>query len=207
MERPTNELFEATAMPDRDWWQALWPDPKRVLTDIGIRRGMHVVDLCCGDGYFTAPLAQLLGDGTVVAVELSADMMAAARIEVERATVGNVTFVRGDAMKLAELVPDPVDLVLIANTFHGAPDHTGLARAARAALRADGAFVVINWWPRPREETAVLGKPRGPRFDLRFSPEQVAAWVEPAGFRLREVKEVGPYHYGAIFDVAIGGDR
>lgn len=67
------------------------------------------------------------------------------------------------------------------------------------ALRDDGIFVVINWWPRPREETAVLGKPRGPRFDLRFSPEQVAAWVEPAGFRLREVKEVGPYHYGAIF--------
>ena len=60
MERPTNELFEATAMPDRDWWQALWPDPKRVLTDIGIRRGMHVVDLCCGDGYFTAPLGQLV---------------------------------------------------------------------------------------------------------------------------------------------------
>jgi ubiquinone/menaquinone biosynthesis C-methylase UbiE len=193
-------------MPDRDWWQALWPDPKRVLEDIGVVGGMQVIDLCCGDGYFTAPMGQLVADGTVFAVELSAEMIAAARAEVERAGVGNVTFIQGDAMNLAELVPAPVDLVLIANTFHGALDHTGLARAVRATLKDDGTFVVINWWPRPREETTVLGKPRGPRPELRFSPDQVAAWVEPAGFRLREVKKVSPYHYGAIFDVAVERD-
>ncbi len=196
--------FEATLMPDRDWWQALWPDPKRVLEDIGIVAGMRVVDLCSGDGYFTAPMGRLVANGTVFALELSTDMMAAARTELEKAGVDNVTFIQNDAMKLAELIPEPVDLVLIANTFHGAPDHTGLARAVRTTLRDDGAFVVINWWPRPREETTVLGKPRGPRSELRFSPEQVAAWVAPAGFRLREVKEVGPYHYGAVFDVAVG---
>jgi len=199
-------VFEATAMPDRDWWQALWPEPKRILGAVGVARGMCVVDLCSGDGYFTAPMAELVVGSTVLAVELSEEMIAAARAEVERAGVDNVTFIQGDAMRLAELVPEPVDLVLIANTFHGAPDHTGLARAVRAVLRDEGTFVVINWWPRPREETTVLGKPRGPRFELRFSPEQVAAWVEPAGFRLREVKEVGPYHYGAIFDAVMDKD-
>lgn len=190
-------------MPDRDWWEALWPDPKGVLEQVGVAAGMRVIDLCCGDGYFTAPMGQLVADGAVIAVELSAEMMAAARAEVELAGVGNVTFIQDDAMRLADLVPDSVDLVLIANTFHGAPDHTGLARAVRATLGADGTFVVINWWPRPRVETTVLGKPRGPRSELRFSPEQVADWVEPAGFRLREVKEVGPYHYGAIFDASV----
>jgi hypothetical protein len=25
-------------MPDRNWWQELWPDPARVLREIGIRR-------------------------------------------------------------------------------------------------------------------------------------------------------------------------
>jgi protein-L-isoaspartate O-methyltransferase len=200
MERTGTKLFEATAMPDRDWWQALWPDPKRVLEQIGVVPGIRAIDLCSGDGYFTAPMGQLVADGSVVAVELSSEMMAAARAEVKRAGVRNVTFIQDDAMKLAELIQEPVDLVLIANTFHGAPDHSGLARAVRSTLRADGIFVVINWWPRPREETTVLGKPRGPRADLRFSPEQVAVWVEPAGFRLREVKEVGPYHYGAIFE-------
>ena len=49
-------------MPDREWWQALWPDPGRVLEDVGVGDGMRVVDLCCGDGYFTVPMAQLVGD-------------------------------------------------------------------------------------------------------------------------------------------------
>jgi protein-L-isoaspartate O-methyltransferase len=195
-------LFRATTMPDREWWQALWPDPGRVLEDVGVGDGMRVVDLCCGDGYFTVPMAQLVGDGRVFAVELCEEIMATARAGAASLGATNISFLQGDAMRLAEPVQEPVDAVLIANTFHGAPDHTGLARAVAAALRSGGTFVVINWWPRPREETTVLGEPRGPSADLRFSPEQVAAWVEPAGFRLQEVKEVGPYHYGAIFERA-----
>ena len=49
-------LFPATGMPDRDWWQALWPDPANVLQALGLQARMEVVDLCYGDGYFTGPL-------------------------------------------------------------------------------------------------------------------------------------------------------
>ena len=51
-------FFPATTMPDADWWQALWPDPAKVLVEMGVQPGMLVVDLCCGDGLFTAPLAR-----------------------------------------------------------------------------------------------------------------------------------------------------
>ncbi len=44
-------LFPATIMPDDDWWHDLWPDPSRVIEDVGITKNMDVVDLCCGDGY------------------------------------------------------------------------------------------------------------------------------------------------------------
>ena len=52
----TDAFFPATAMPDPDWWQALWPDPRSVLDEMGVEVGTVVVDLCCGDGLFTAPL-------------------------------------------------------------------------------------------------------------------------------------------------------
>ncbi|NIP64400.1 MAG: methyltransferase, partial [Gammaproteobacteria bacterium] len=39
-------------MPDRDWWNALWPDPEEIVRLVGVEAGMNVVDLCCGDGYF-----------------------------------------------------------------------------------------------------------------------------------------------------------
>ena len=57
----------------------------------------------------------------------------------------------------------------------------------------------MNWYPRPREETTVLGEPRGPRTDLRMSPEQTIKAVEAGGLRLAEMVEVPPYHYGAVF--------
>ena len=191
--------FRATAMPDRDWWQTLWPDPGAVLAAVGVGAAMRAVDLCCGDGLFTVAMAVLVGDGHVFAVDIDQDLLAAAELESERAGTSNISFVQGDAMDLPELIPEPVDMVVIANSFHGAPDHTALGRAVHAVLAPGGSFAVINWWPRPREETTVLGKPRGPRRELRFSPDQVAVWLAPAGFRLHEVKEVGPYHYGAIF--------
>ena len=53
------DFFPATLMPDHDWWAALWPDPEATLRAIGVRPGMTVIDLCCGDGYFTAPLAKM----------------------------------------------------------------------------------------------------------------------------------------------------
>ena len=51
--------FPATTMPDADWWQALWLDPPKILVEMGVEPGMVAVDLCCGDGLFTVPLAHI----------------------------------------------------------------------------------------------------------------------------------------------------
>ena len=57
------KLFHATAMPDGDWWRALWPDPAAVVDALGIQSGTTVVDVGCGDGYFTAAIARRVGGG------------------------------------------------------------------------------------------------------------------------------------------------
>ena len=61
----------------------------------------------------------------------------------------------------------------------------------------DGWF---TWHLRPREETTVLGEPRGPKTELRLSPEETIESVAPAGLKLAQLVEVPPYHYGAIFE-------
>ena len=192
-------LFPATAMPDRDWWQALWPDPGATLSGLGIERGAQVLDLCCGDGFFTVPLAQLVAPATVVAVDLLPEMLAGAAALAREHDVRNIDFRLHDVRDCAALVAGPVDVVFMANTFHGVPDKTTFAAAVRSVLRPGGRFVVINWDARPREETPVLGKPRGPATALRLSPEETAALVEPAGFRLGQVVPVGPFHHAAVF--------
>lgn len=53
--------------------------------------------------------------------------------------------------------------------------------------------------PAPRERTRVLDEPRGPATEMRMSPEQTRAAVEPEGFDLEQIVELPPYHYGAVF--------
>lgn len=102
---------------------------------------------------------------------------------------------------LARHLPERVDVVLIANTFHGVDDRAGLVRQAVSALRPGGRLVVVNWHDRPREETTVGGAPRGPPTELRLSPEETeravvdADYVTPA-----EQHDLPPYHYAVSFD-------
>ena len=66
-------------------------------------------------------------------------------------------------------------------------------------LKPGGRFGVVNWHPRPREETTILGEPRGPQTELRLSPTTTIAGVEASGLKLARLIEIPPYHYGAIF--------
>src|SRR3954463_12108477 len=127
-------FFEGTGMPDPGWWEALWPDPAGVLSELGIRPGMDVVDLCCGDGWFTLPLARLVR--TVCAVDIDGALLQAAKVRVaERGGAANCGFVKADAYDVGKLAPGAVDQVFLANAFHGVPDKPRLARAVRGVLK------------------------------------------------------------------------
>lgn len=197
-EKTIEGFFPATVMPDPNWWNALWSEPVDVLAKLGVEAGMDIVDLCCGDGLFTAALARMARH--VVAIDINPHMLDLARAKVATTGAGNCEFVEGDAYEISTHVPWPADWVLIANTFHGVPDKARLARAVTAALKPGGRFVVVNWHRRPREETVVLREPRGPRTEMRMTPDDVTAVVEPAGLRLVRVVELPPYHYGAIYE-------
>jgi hypothetical protein len=75
-------------------------------------------------------------------------------------------------------------------------------RAVANALVRHGHFAIVNWHARPREQTTILGEPRGPATELRMTPEATQAAVESAGFRLSQIVGLPPYHYGAIFEKA-----
>lgn len=167
-----------------------------MLEKLGIRQGLAAVDLCCGDGLFTAPLA--LSCRQVYAVDLDGQLLERASARIAEAGGRNCKFIQGDAYDAASLVPEPVEYVLLANTFHGVPDKERLSGAVASILVPGGNFAIVNWHAVPREQTVVLSQPRGPRTEMRMEPADVARAVELAGLRLSHVVELPPYHYGAI---------
>jgi ubiquinone/menaquinone biosynthesis C-methylase UbiE len=191
-------FFQGTEMPNAGWWEALWPDPAGVLAAVKLRPGMAAIDLCAGDGWFTLQIAKIARQ--VIAIDIDPNLLEVARRRLTESGVTNCDFVAGNAYELVKLVPRPADFIFLANAFHGVPDRPRLALAVRAALKPGGLFAIINWHQRPREETMILGEPRGPKTELRLSPEQTAKAVESSGMRLVHLVEAPPYHYGAVFE-------
>src|ERR1700730_2065781 len=122
-----------------------------------------------------------------------------ARGRVAETGAANCEFFVATAMAVDTVVPEPVDYVFLANTFHGVLDQRGLARVVAARLKPSGQFGIINWHRRPRKETVVLGQPRGPTTEMRIEAGEVTAILEPAGLLLNRTVELPPYHYGVVF--------
>jgi SAM-dependent methyltransferase len=191
-------FFEGTEMPTAGWWEALWRDPAAVLAAVGIGPGMDVIDLCSGDGWFTLQIARIVRH--VIAIDIDRNLLEIGRHRLQESNVANYDLVVANAYDVAEIAPQRVDFVFLANAFHGVPDQLRLARSVRQALKPSGRLAIVNWHRRPREETMVLGEPRGPRTELRMSPEQTMRAIEPAGLKPAFIVELPPYHYGAVFE-------
>jgi trans-aconitate 2-methyltransferase len=106
-----------------------------VLGRIDLRGDEVVLDAGCGSGELTAELAARVPRGRVYAVDGSPRMAELARERLgDRATVWV-----SDLLELE--VPEPVDLVFSAATFHWIADHERLFARLRAALKPGGRLV------------------------------------------------------------------
>ena len=192
-----SKMFPGTSMPNQDWWQLLWPNPKGIILSLGVEPTMVSVDLCCGYGHFTVPLAQ--ASLRTYGLELNSTLLEKAREETDHKNIKNCLWIQGDAMKIDSLVPEKADFILLANTLHGVPDKENLGKSIFSALKPHGKLAVVNWHKRPREETIIRGIPTGPKSEMRMSPLEVEEILRPLGFTLQRTIDFSPYHYGSIF--------
>ena len=186
-------------MPTAGWWETLWPKPARRArgcrpqTQHGRNRSLlrgWLVHLGNGEGRpprgRNRHRPQYVGRGAG-----SPHARPARRIASSwKATPTNSP----------RLCVGSADFVFMANAFHGVPDQPRLAQAIHKTLKPGGRFAVVNWHQRPREETTILGEPRGPKTELRMSPEQTIKSIEAGGLIFAELVELPPYHYAVIFD-------
>lgn len=195
------ERFQNTRQPDWDWWGKLWPAPGETLRELGVDSGETLVEAGSGNGYFALPAARITEPATVYAIDIDESLLEELSRLADQQAIENLATITGDARQLTRLVPEPVDVVVVANTFHGIETATPVVQEVFDSLRPGGRFIIINWQDIPREETHIDGEPRGPPTELRTSPEAAEKTVlEAASFDLNDVIELPPYHYALVVE-------
>jgi len=108
---------------------------------------MTVVDVGCAMGYFTLPLARLIGPtGRVVAVDLQARMVRALERRARRAGLSQMIETRRcgtDSLGLADLA-GCVDFALVFAVAHEVPDVGKLMAELAALLAAEGRVLLAE---------------------------------------------------------------
>ena len=75
-----------------------------LLHQLPLKSDSRVLELACGTGVCTLKAANLVPNGSVIALDFSRAMLATARKNAAAAGVSNVTFVQGDASQVSELL-------------------------------------------------------------------------------------------------------
>lgn len=113
------------------------------LNLIGAVRGKRILDLACGEGFYSRRLMRL-GAARVVGVDVSAEMIRLAE-ERERDEPLGVEYICADARDMGDL--GQFDIVVAAYLLHYAPNKSDLERMCRTITRhlpEAGRFVTLN---------------------------------------------------------------
>ena len=116
-----------------------------LVAQLGITRGLKVLDLGCGDGNTAIPEARL--GAAVLGVDIAGNLVAAGKIRAEAEGLTNCTFSEGDATDLHELDDHSFDLVVSIFGAMFAPKPLDVAREMVRVTRTGGRIVMGNWIP------------------------------------------------------------
>lgn len=149
----------------------IW-DPPQFLQRFGVRPGQDLLDLGCGPGFWTLPLADITGgSGRVHAVDVSPEMLE--RL-AEQNPPDHVILLEG-AATLIPIEADSVDFAWLAFVFHEIePPEECVAELARV-LRPAAKLAILDWDP-----DATGGS--GPPTSHRIPSSQVIEWLNLVGF-------------------------
>ena len=172
--------------PARDEWQM----PTRVIDALQLTPGMKVADIGAGTGYFTMRLAKAPAAPTVFAVDIEKAMVEHVLQRAMHDGLKNVVGVLADADRTN--LPEPVDLVLIVDTYHHIPNRVAFFTALKGRLKPGARLAIIDFRK---------GAPAGPPEQFRFTPEQISAELGQAGFGLQASHDFLPRQMFLVYGV------
>lgn len=138
----------AATVYEDEWQQHLAPAHLALLEISDLQPGMSVIETAAGTGLITFPVADAVGsEGSVLATDLSGEMVKSGNATAEKLGLSNVTFERMNAEAL-DCQDDSYDRALCALGLMYMPDPRAALKELRRVLRPGGCACVVVWGER-----------------------------------------------------------
>jgi ubiquinone/menaquinone biosynthesis C-methylase UbiE len=152
--------------------QSMRRSGESLVQRFGIKKGLKVLDLGCGDGTTALPAAKLGAD--VLGVDIARNLVEAGNKRAKEHDLTNCAFQEGDACDLRELPDQAFDLTISIFGAMFAPKPFEVARETVRVTRRGGRIIMGNWIPNdPTLVAQIL------RISSTYTPPPPEGFVSP----------------------------
>lgn len=165
--------------------------PQDILLSLGLKSGDRLLDVGAGVGYFSLPASAIVGpSGSVVATDISADMLAELQSRADQSLHENIELVLSGEYRFG-VEQSHFDFVLISTVLHEVSNRIDFLDEALTALKPGGKLWVIEW--------GNATKAFGPPASERLAMHEVSELLAVMGFC-----EVKSWNYNEFFYIVTG---
>ncbi len=165
--------------------------PSQLLKALKLKKGQTVVDIGCGNGFYTLQMAQRGGKkGRVLAVDIQQEMLDLLDERARAAGVDNIEPILGRPGN-PRLPKGEVDLILLVDVYHEFAYPEQMLAAMRESLKPDGVIALAEYrWEDPAVPIKILHK---------MSKEQILKEYLPNRFKLVREYDKLPWQHLMFF--------
>src|SRR5262245_30371336 len=152
--------------------QSMRESGEALVRSLGVKKGLEVLDLGCGDGTTALPSAKL--GAKVLGVDIARNLVEAGNKRAKEQGLANLRFQQGDASNLNELADRSFDLVVSIFGAMFAPKPFDVAKEMVRVTRRGGRIVMGNWIPNDPTLVAQILK-----ISASYSPPPPEGFISP----------------------------
>ena len=166
-------------------------DTQQAIENLGLKPGMMVCDMGCGNGYYSLEIAKRVGPmGKVFAVDIQQEMLHLLHLRADESKVDNIQTILGTVVD-PQLPKESIDLLLMVDVYHEFSHPRQMLAKIRESLAPKGRIALIEF----RAED-----PRVPILAVhKMTKRQILREFEANGFQLVEQYDQLPWQHLMFF--------
>lgn len=169
-------------------------NPEEIIKELSLNEGMMVADFGAGAGFYSVPVARLVGSsGRVYALDIRKEILEVVRSKAKQNHLLNIETIWANLEELhgSKLRDQSIDRVIISNILFQVESKNELLAEAYRVLKPRGQVLVAEW----EKQASVFIPAREHLIDKNDAVELFTS----SGFTLEKEFSAGDKHYGLIF--------